>query len=198
MSVVRDDRSLASAEVYQALQRSLRRRKGFGIVFVQCSPAQANRLIPQLQADLPQKNIAVLQLTEPINNLCELVAERSDQQELNILIIRGLEKSLESDIKPGYGGRGDYYNLNTVPRILNHLNQQRDGFRDRFPHLCFVFILPEFAIKYFIFRAPDFFDWSTGVFELPETVRCVPSTKQKMKPGIYCATKKRLLLLTRR
>jgi hypothetical protein len=79
-----------------------------------------------------------------------------------------LEKSLEPYIKPGYGGEGEYYNLNTVPKILSHLNQRREGFRDNFSNICFVLILPLFAIKFFIRRAPDFFDWSSGVFEFPD------------------------------
>jgi tetratricopeptide (TPR) repeat protein len=163
-------------ELYKALLRSLRRRKGFGLVFVQCSPGEAKRLLPQLVADLPQKNIGVLELTESIDNLYEKIFERPDCKSLNILFIQGLEKSLESDIKPGYGGDGDYYNLSSVPRILSHLNQQRERFRDNFGDICFVFILPEFAIKYFIRRAPDFFDWGTGVFELPdESLKLSPS-----------------------
>jgi tetratricopeptide (TPR) repeat protein len=160
-----EDTAPSREEVYQALVRSLRRRKGFGIVFVQCSPAEATQLIQRVQQDLPQKRVAVLQLTEPIDNLYDLVANRPERNELNILFIQGLEKSLEPYIKPGYGGEGNYYNLDTVPPILSHLNQRRENFRDRFPNICFVFFLPPFAIKYFILRAPDFFDWSSGVFE---------------------------------
>jgi tetratricopeptide (TPR) repeat protein len=161
------DPAPTSEEVYQALLRSLRRRKGFGLVFVQCSPAQGERLIEQVEQDLPQKKVATLRLTEPINNLYELIDRRSDKQSLNILFIQGLEKSLEPYIQPGYGGEGDYYKLDTVPRILSHLNQQRENFRDHFGQLCFVFLLPRFAIKYFIRRAPDFFDWGSGIVELP-------------------------------
>jgi len=152
--------------VYGALLRCLKRTKGFGIVFVQCSPAEGNELIGRVQEDLSEKNIAVLKLTEPIDNLYDIVANRGDRNDLNILFIQGLEKSLEPYIKPGYGGDGDYYNLDTVPAILSHLNQRRENFRDRLSNICFVFILPTFAIKYIIRRAPDFFDWNSGVFEL--------------------------------
>lgn len=162
-----EDISPSKEEIYQALLRSLTRRKGFGIVFVQSSPLEAQRLIQRVQQDLQQKKIATLHLTEPINNLYELVESRLDRNELNILFIQGLEKSLEPFIKPGYGGEGDYYNIDTVPGILSHLNQRREIFRDRFNNICFVFILPAFAIKYFIRRAPDFFDWSNGVFTFP-------------------------------
>ncbi|MFM7877024.1 MAG: sigma-70 family RNA polymerase sigma factor [Microcystis panniformis] len=162
-----EDTSPSKEEIYQALLRSLTRRKGFGIVFVQSSPLEAQRLIQRVQQDLPQKKVATLQLTEPINNLYELIEGRSDRNELNILFVQGLEKSLEPFIKPGFGGEGDYYNIDTVPGILSHLNQRREIFRDRFSNICFVFILPAFAIKYFIRRAPDFFDWGTGVFRFP-------------------------------
>lgn len=157
-------------EVYQALLRSLRRRKGFGIVFVQSSPAEVSRLIKQVRQDLPQKRIEVIELTEPIDNLYKIVDRHPNKNSLNILFIDGLEKSLEPYIELGYGGDGSYYNLETVPRILNHLNQQRENFRDHFSNICFVFILPLYGIKYFIRRAPDFFDWSAGVFEFPAIV----------------------------
>ncbi|MDX2097822.1 MAG: tetratricopeptide repeat protein [Leptolyngbyaceae cyanobacterium bins.59] len=154
-------------EVYQALLRSLRRRKGFGIVFIQCSPLEAESLIHQIEQDLPQKKTGVLTLPEPIENLFNLLCDRLTSKPVEMMIIQGLEHSLEAYIKPGYGGDGDYYNLDTVPPILNHLNQQRERFRDKFPNTCFVFILPLFAVKYFIRRAPDFFDWVSGPFTLP-------------------------------
>ena len=88
-------KSPSEEEVYQALRRSLQRRKGFGIVFVQCSPATATRLIARVKSDISQKKIAVLSLTEPIENLYNMVEARPDKDELNILIIQGLEKSLE-------------------------------------------------------------------------------------------------------
>lgn len=154
--------------VYGALLRCLKRTKGFGIVFVQSSPAVGSRLITRVRADLSEKKIAILELTEPIDNLYDIVANRDDRNDLNILFIQGLEKSLEPYIKPGYGGDGDYYNLDTVPPLLSHLNQRREIFRDRLSNICFVFILPTFAIKYIIRRAPDFFDWNSGVFELSE------------------------------
>jgi tetratricopeptide (TPR) repeat protein len=167
-------------QVYKTLLRSLRLKKGFGIVFVQCSPAEAMSLIREVGEDLPQKRIGVLKLTEAIDNLYDLVANRSDCHDLNILFIQGLEKSLEPYIQPGYGGEGEYYNLNTVPKILSHLNQRREGFRDNFSNICFVLILPLFAIKFFIRRAPDFFDWSSGVFEFPDKREFIEQSYEKL------------------
>ena len=180
MNVATEDYLPSSEEVYQALLRSLRRRKGFGILFVQCSPAQGNQLIYQIKDDLPQKVIDVLQLTEPIDNLYALIAERPDRNELNILFIQGIEKSLEPYIEPGYGGDGSYYNLNTVPPLLSHLNQQRERFRDDFSKLCFVFIVPLFALKYFIRRAPDFFDWRAGLYFFPADSELVEQQSQQL------------------
>jgi tetratricopeptide (TPR) repeat protein len=159
---------LTLEETYQVLVNALDLRSGFGIFFLQCSPGEANRLIPRVRQDLPGRNIEVLDLVEPIDNLYRLVESRADRSSLNILFIRGLEKSLEADIKPGYKGLGDYYNLNTVPPILSHLNQQRENFRDHLGNICFVFILPKFAIRYFVRRAPDFYDWNSGVFDVPD------------------------------
>ncbi len=165
MNLIAEDGSPSREEVYQALVRSLRRRKGFGIVFVQCSPAEATRLIKEIQADLPQKQFANLNFDAPIDNLYDVVDELPNRENLNILFIQGLEKSLEPYIKPGYGGDGDYYTLDTVPNILSHLNQRREVFRDHFHNICFVFFLPLFATTYIIRRSPDFYDWSAGTFE---------------------------------
>ena len=166
-SLADEDLQITTEEEYRALLRSLRRRKGFGIFFVQCTPVGGQELIAKVESDLPQKNIDVLELDEPIDNLIELVEALPNQEQLNILFIVGLEKSLVDYIRPGYGGVGDYYKLDTVPPILNHLNWQRENFRDRFRHLCFVFLLPSFAVKYILHRAPDFADWRSGMVDVP-------------------------------
>jgi tetratricopeptide (TPR) repeat protein len=153
-------------EEYQLLLRSLRRRKGFGLLFVESTPVGGLELITKIKKDLPQKNIDVLSLENPITNLIERVTVFPNQETLNILFITGLEKSLVEYIRPGYGGKGDYYNLDTIPPILSHLNWQRENFRDQFRHICFVFILPKYAIKYISLRAPDFFDWGSGKIQI--------------------------------
>jgi len=158
---------ITTEEEYRALIRSLQRRKGFGIVFVQCTPVGGKDLITKVEKDLPNKNIGTLALDAPIDNLIERVAALPNQEKLNIVFISGLEKSLVEYIRPGYGGVGDYYKLDTVPPILNHLNWQRENFRDRFRHLCFVFLLPPFAVKYILHRAPDFADWRSGIVDVP-------------------------------
>ena len=166
-NLAEEELQITTEEEYRALLRSLRRRKGFGIFFVQCTPVGGQELIAKVRSDLPQKNIAVLELDSPIDNLIERVEKLPNREQLNILFIVGLEKSLVEYIRPGYGGVGDYYKLDTVPPILNHLNWQRENFRDRFRHLCFIFLLPSFALKYILHRAPDFADWRSGMVDVP-------------------------------
>jgi tetratricopeptide (TPR) repeat protein len=157
---------LTNDEVYQVFVNTLDLLSGFSILFLQCPEGEVKRLIPKVCQELPRKNIGVLELAEPIQDLYSIVKNRSDCEALNILFVRGLENSLKDDVKPGYKGLGNYYNLNTVPAILSHLNQQRENFRDYFPNICFVFVLPKFAIRYFVRRAPDFYDWNSGLFEI--------------------------------
>jgi hypothetical protein len=64
------------AEIYRALLRHLRRRQGFGLLFVRCSPAQGQRIIEQIEEDLPQKKIATLFLDREIDNLYQLIVVR--------------------------------------------------------------------------------------------------------------------------
>ncbi|MEC4816697.1 MAG: hypothetical protein SAK29_26035 [Scytonema sp. PMC 1069.18] len=76
-------------------------------------------------------------------------------------------RALQRYIKPGYGGQGNFYKEDSVPRVLGHLNLHRERFRDNF-NICFIFLVRLFGLKYFIHRAPDFYDWRSGVFEFLE------------------------------
>lgn len=160
------DQDLATdpEEDYQALVRALQWTQGFGLFFIRCSPAGGDRLIERVMRDVSGKKIEHLVLTEKIDTLYDRLDQRPDIDDIDVLFTSGLEKSIVDYIKPGYGGAGDYYKLDTVPSILGHLNLQRERFRDRF-NCCLVCLLPLFAIKYFIHRAPDFFDWRSGIWE---------------------------------
>ncbi|PZO09972.1 MAG: prenyltransferase [Leptolyngbya foveolarum] len=157
------------ADLYRSLVRALKRRRGFGILFLQCTPAKGKEIFSQLQTDLPQKQIGQLTLTEPIENLKALVEAREDLDELNVLFVEGIEHSLSPYIKSEMG-RNDYYKLEVLPPILDHLNLHRENFRNQFRHLCLVFVVPPFALKYFMYRAVDFFSWHSGIwtFSPPE------------------------------
>ncbi len=169
-------------ESYQSLVRSLQRTEGFSLFFVRCVPGDQADLVQRLQADLPTLLMQRLELKEELvdGNLYQRVAALPNLQQINVLFISGLEKSLDPYVKSGYGGQGDYYKLDTVPRVLGHLNLQRERFRDDFP-FCFVFFLSAFGIKYIARRAPDFFDWRSGIFEFIPDSEIVGKLTQELQ-----------------
>ncbi|URD49117.1 tetratricopeptide repeat protein [Chroococcidiopsis sp. CCNUC1] len=169
-------------EEYQALVRTLRRKKGFGLFFVRCSPAEGDRLVVRVKADLSQKKVEFLEFDKPIDNLYEIVAKLPNREQINILFIQGLEHSFYEYENLNFGENSDRYNYNWkgVPQILNHLNQQRERFRDDFNNICFVFLLRSFSIKYFIRRAPDFFDWRSGVFEFSTNIKIIEQESSRI------------------
>jgi Flp pilus assembly protein TadD len=157
-------------EEYLGLVRTLKRTKGFGLLFVECSPAQGERWIARVKTDIPQRKIEVLRLKESVYDFYNLIAELPDRDRINVLFVKGLEYSLyeyEQEKKDiGWESKDIYsYSWRGVPPVLINLNQQRERFRDNFK-ICFVFILPKFAIDYLIQRAPDFFDWRSSLFKL--------------------------------
>jgi tetratricopeptide (TPR) repeat protein len=169
-----------TAETYRYLKNGLQRKRGFGLFFVQCSPAEGHKLFEDIKRDFSEKQIGILSLEQEIDNLYSLIAKKKKQETIDILFIQGLDKSLIPYLRsePSFqvtltgeknihGGQGVYYRLDTVPPILAHLNLQRERFRDNFK-FSLVFLLPKFALKYLIRRAPDFFDWRSGVFEFIE------------------------------
>src|SRR4028119_2395144 len=157
-------------EEYQTLVRTLKRTDGFRLLFVECSPAEGERLIAKVQADVPQKKIEVLPLDESVYNFYKIIEDLPERDAINVLFVKGLEYSLyeyEKEKKEiGWESKDIYsYSWRGVPPVLINLNQQRERFRDNFK-ICLVFLLPKFAIDYFIQRAPDFFDWRSGLFKL--------------------------------
>jgi tetratricopeptide (TPR) repeat protein len=161
------DVAVDDEEVYESLVRAIVRTEGFGLFFVRCVERDRVTLERRLKNDLPSLQFERLELIDELidGNLYRRVAEVEQQLgPFNGVFISGLEKSLDPYVKSGYGGLGDYYNKDTVPRVLGHLNLQRERFRDDFP-FCLIFFLSAFGIKYIARRAPDFFDWRSGLFE---------------------------------
>jgi tetratricopeptide (TPR) repeat protein len=168
---------------YLALLRSLRRHRGFGIYFVSCVPAQQKQIVQQVRQDLPERQVGVLTFEQAVERKTAYGVEKGnfygvvkdflqEQGKVDILFVRGLEYSFfdyEDTKKQSSGWTSEdiySYSWKGVPPILINLNQQRELFRDRFD-VCFVFLVRPFVIKYFINRAPDFFDWRSGLFKLP-------------------------------
>lgn len=101
-----DDQPTA-AETYAALRRHLRRREGFGLVFVRCAPAEVAGIMERLREDLPSKQMEVLALEEAVEDVYDCIEQAFDEPSaLDVLFVTGLEKSLVEDIRPGIGARG--------------------------------------------------------------------------------------------
>ncbi|MEO1522199.1 MAG: tetratricopeptide repeat protein, partial [Cyanobacteria bacterium J06633_2] len=169
-----DAPSPTSEEAYKALLRALRRKRGFGILFVECSPAEGQRIIQLIHDDLPTKTMGELVFKDAIDdgNVYQRVKQVLTQHPVDILFIQGLEYSLYDyeDAKRhlGWTSRETFgYSWKGVPRVMINLNQQRENFRDSFRNTCLVFLVPVFVKRYFIHRAPDFFDWRSGIFRFP-------------------------------
>jgi tetratricopeptide (TPR) repeat protein len=159
-------------EEYTSLARAVRRTyQRFKLLFVSCSPSQGEKIRGDLMADVPTKKYELLDIKESINNLYEAINNIPNLAELDVLFVRGLEYSIFEyedqefgDISKRSQSRVYGGSWAGVPPVLAKLNMQRELFRDRFPQICFVFLLPHFAIDYFIRRAPDFYDWKSGIY----------------------------------
>ncbi|MGD1905519.1 MAG: tetratricopeptide repeat protein, partial [Leptolyngbyaceae cyanobacterium] len=162
---------------YRMLLNGLRRTEGFGLFFVQCSLAGGGQIMQRVEADLVDQSMALLKLSSEIEDgnvfkcIQKILTVRSDIQ---ILFIQGLELSLldyeESKKRLGWSSEKIFsYSWHGVPPVLINLNQQRECFRDRF-NTRLVFLLPLFAVKYLVHRAPDFFDWRSGVAQFNDDV----------------------------
>ncbi len=152
-------------EEYAALARALGWIEGFGAFFVECSPAQGRTLVTQLTNQLAKrKRCRLVELQCEIKDLRQYILHLPNYQAIQVLFILGLEKSFEPYIKAGYGGEGDYYKEDSPLPVLGRLNLDREVLCRDLPQLAVVFMLPRYGIKYFIRRAPDFFDWRSGWF----------------------------------
>jgi len=170
-----DNAFLDPEEEYKALLRSLRRRRGFGLLFVRCNPVMGRELVAKVKRDLPQKQTEFLDLDAEIpgGQFYGLVETfLSEKPDTDVLFVQGVEHSLfayeETKQLAGWSpAKLRNYSWEGVPPVLVNLNLQRDRFRDNFPKTCLVFLIREFTLKYLIRRAPDFFDWRSGLFQFP-------------------------------
>ncbi|GAB4289369.1 MAG: hypothetical protein Fur0025_23780 [Oscillatoriaceae cyanobacterium] len=172
-------------EEYRSFLRALRRSQGFGLLFVRCSPAKGGRLIERVRGDLPQKSIEVLTLEEPVEKFYQRVETLPNREQIDILFVEGLELSFyeyeERKRQEGWDSKDIYsYSWKGVPPVLVNLNQQRERFRDNF-RFVLVFLLPTFGIDYFIQRAPDFFDWRSGLFEFYDISKVFYRSEEDLK-----------------
>ncbi|NEO71623.1 tetratricopeptide repeat protein [Moorena sp. SIO3H5] len=155
-------------ESYLRLKRDLSWREGFGILFVRCTPVQEKIIIEEIKQDINDKTVEVLTLDHAIYNLYDLIEEKVNDNPIDILFVSGLEKSLALDdyIKRTLENPKKAYQREALGSLLGHLNWQRERFRDDF-NCCLVFTVRKYTLRYLVRRAPDFFDWRSGVIEFP-------------------------------
>ncbi|UXE61890.1 MAG: CHAT domain-containing protein [Woronichinia naegeliana WA131] len=153
-------------ETYLTLKLDLSWREGFGILFVQCTPVQQSWIIEKIKQDISDKSIDIIEINQSTYNLYDLIQSKTQEKPIDILLITGLEKPLEPYIKAIIKEKERSYQVANFPPLLSHLNWQRERFRDDF-NLCLVFLVREYILKYLVRRAPDFFDWRSGVFKFP-------------------------------
>ncbi|MEM1290413.1 MAG: tetratricopeptide repeat protein [Cyanobacteria bacterium P01_H01_bin.162] len=202
-----EDLAVDSEEEYQAILNGLKRSQGFSLYFVQCSPFSSENLIERIKADLswpilarlkrllrlssqvsqlPEKKIGVLKFEHPIadGNVFKRINSFLQEHDTDVLFIQGLENSLigaeETRKRLGWNQEKiEKLNWREVSPVLNNLNQQRERFRDTFK-TCFVFLLPQYAIDCLVQRAPDFFDWRSGLFTYISTAKTLAQESQRI------------------
>ena len=140
------------AEELARLTRSLRRKKGFGLYFVQCNQSrERERLMKALQERLPQFRFQRFSVQDAPRNLLHALRGKLQQPTPNALFVYGLEDWLSSAVPP-----------KSVPFLLN-LNATRNHFIAEVP-CSLVFWVPEYVLKMISQAAPDFFSVRSGVY----------------------------------
>jgi tetratricopeptide (TPR) repeat protein len=184
------DRDESNAkEEYQALVRALRRKRGFGLFFVQASPAKGQKVLASLRRDLPQKQIVETALERTDEQLFEKLEVIWEKEKVDIFWIEGLEQPLlEYEDMQRLAGWNEQdlmtYSWKDVPPILAHLNLSRERFEARFD-CAVVFVVPLFVVKYLLRRAGDFFDWKSGFFGFSDNLN--ESVQRVVKDADYSA-----------
>lgn len=173
-----------TAEITDDILRALRRKKGFGLFFVQCNPAQGSQVIKAIGKRFPEKRIEKVELSEQSETLYGELIERYESKAFDIACVTGVEQALYSyeDTKRlgGWSSEEVYsYSWKGVPPLLSHLNRQREAFEANLP-IALIFFVPSFVIDYFVQRAPDFFDWRSGFFKLSESLEELKKASQEL------------------
>ncbi len=150
---------------YQTLLNLLRQKQDFAMFFVRCSPAEGEQIIKRSITDTAHQSIHVLRLDQPISDFYEMLVERTDLHNAKVLFVTGIEEFLENKVEDIADSRLSN-NLEHIPRPLAHLSLLQSKLKEQFS-ICFVFLLPLFALKFFINSYPELFTDSVEVFEFP-------------------------------
>ncbi|MBP0028391.1 tetratricopeptide repeat protein [Roseofilum sp. Guam] len=159
-------------DIFAELIRAVRNNEGAGWFFVQCGQDKEREVIERLQNSFGVNRVTMMDLDSQTRTFYAEAKAKYDQEKFTVLVVRRIEEALFTyeDAKRSLGWDDDKisnYSLQDVPPLLNHLNQVRENLWNNVP-CAIVFLLPYFAVQYFRFRAPDFYDWRVGLFVLPK------------------------------
>lgn len=160
---------------YQSLLSSLKavlhQQDEFAMMFVRCSPNEGEQIIRRIKVDIADPAIAdrpislrILRLDRAIADFYEMVTETSDIHDADIVFVTGIEEFLECRVSELAGEIAN--DVRHIPRPIAHLSLAQPKLRMQFP-ICFVFLLPLFALKFFIDSYPKLFEHEVSVFEFP-------------------------------
>ena len=178
-----------TAEILQDLFRALRRKKGFGLFFVQCNPALGQQVMAAIRERFPRKRLEQFELNRESETLYGELLERYQEKSFEMACVTGVEQALYGyeDTKrlAGWSSEEIYnYSWKGLPPLLGHLNRQREVFEANLP-IALIFLVPSFVIDYFVQRAPDFFDWRSGFFKFTESPEDLKKSSQELVGKTY-------------
>jgi tetratricopeptide (TPR) repeat protein len=156
-SNITDDSQYDEQEELDGLIHALQLSQNYFLFYACCnSVPKQNELIERARASFSGKQIEVVCLTKPTNNLLRELRETLAGKKPDAVFVQGLERSIESE-----GEGAD--NL-----AVTNLNHYRDAFREVLS--CpLVLWLPEYAIVKITNTAPDFFSIHSGIFYFSAT-----------------------------
>ncbi|MDX2256107.1 MAG: tetratricopeptide repeat protein [Pseudanabaenaceae cyanobacterium bins.39] len=151
---------------------------GSQIIFVRCSPPEGEQIIKRVINDINgndsscslsdrnisniPKEIKLLKIDRTVTNFAEMLAERNDLHNADILFVMGVEEFLDSRIVGGLDAEISEH----IPRPLAHLSLAQRNLKTHYG-ICFVFLMPLFALKFFLDSYPALFGEEVRVFEFP-------------------------------
>ena len=175
---------------YQNLLNCLKQQHQFGICFVRCSPPEGEQIIKRIKTDIDKQAVGLWRIDQPIDDFYKAFVNKPELHHAKVVLVTGIEEFFGSKITHELVHRlthelGDLHNLEIAkdgsrslteqelieklehfPRPLARLSLEQQRLRENFA-IRFVFLLPLFALKFFIDSSPEFFNHSAEVFEFP-------------------------------
>jgi len=168
--------SVADEEVeLRALCRALTLGEGFSLLFARCNQADHRReLIDKVRERLPDLNVQVIELREPITHLLDELRDRLTDTPPDAVFVLGLEYSLRTSDE-----------ARSSPLIAN-LNASRNSF-PRVVRCPMVLWAPEYVVTAIVRGAPDFFSIRSGIYYFAAGTKDTIDIVQSLMMGDWAA-----------